>query len=354
VRVEVDRPESLDGASLAAWRTIQQTHAELSRASLCPEFVLAVAAARGDVFVASIEEDGRTVGFFPFQRYRADEGLPPGYGISNTHGAIADPSVPWDARELIKRCRLASWYFDHLVPSAPFDPYYTTFRNECFIDVAAGFDAYTQKRRQAGSKEIAKLERKTRKLEKEVGPVEFALHTDDPALLNTLMNWKSAQYKRTRFVDRFAIPWVVETVQRIHGIRTEDFGGLLAVLWVDGAPVALNMTMRSHSALELWFSAYDHAYAKYSPGLILRMKLAQHAPALGLATVELGRSGAAYKERLMSGERAQAVGCVQLLPSTQQRPISDRLLRTIPGDRVSRVRGRLEERRLWRSLDPKR
>jgi CelD/BcsL family acetyltransferase involved in cellulose biosynthesis len=129
---------------------------------------------------------------------------------------------------------------------------------------------------------------------------------------------------------------------------------VLSVLMADGKPVAMNMGMRSHSTLEIWFPTYDPQFSGYSPGRILLLRLAQSARAEGLATLELGRSGALYKQRLMNGERAQAVGCVSLHPRRERTRTSERLLRGLPSKRVGRVLDRLDQRRWWRSLDPSR
>ena len=104
------------------------------------------------------------MGFFPFQRRGGDEGLPVGFGISSVHGAVTDPGAPpFDPRELIGACGLDSWYFDHLVPSSPFEPHYSQLRNACFVDVAHGYDTYARERREAGSGQIADLERQARR-----------------------------------------------------------------------------------------------------------------------------------------------------------------------------------------------
>jgi CelD/BcsL family acetyltransferase involved in cellulose biosynthesis len=354
MKVAVERPESLSETELSLWRRLQRLHDELARPFMCPEFVLAASAARGDVWVAAFEEAGHVIGFFPFQRLGEHESLPPAYGISSAEGAIADPRGDWDARELIRQCRLESWSFYHLVPSVAFEPHFTSLRNTCFIDVGRGFEQYARERREAGSKQLGELERKARKLEREVGSVEFTLHSDDPELLRTLMRWKSEQFARTKFVDRFRIPWVVDVVERVYATQTPEFAGVLSVLRVDGRPVALNLGLRSHSALEIWFPTYDPRFAHYSPGRILLLRLARAAHDAGVATIELGRSGASYKQRLMSGERPQAVGCVTLEPRRERHHTVERLLRSLPGDRVDRFLDRQDERRRWRALEPKR
>jgi hypothetical protein len=205
---------------------------------------------------SGFEEAEQVIGFFAFQRVGKHESLPPAYGITGAEGAIADPREVWDPSELIRHCGLESWAFDHLVPSAALEPYYTHLRNTCFIDVGHGFEQYARERRDAGSKQFGELERKARKLEREVGSVEFTMHSGDPELLRTLCGGSLSSFARTNFVDRFRIPWVVDVVERVHATQTQEFTGVLSVLRVDDEPVAMNMGLRSHSALEIWFPTY--------------------------------------------------------------------------------------------------
>lgn len=70
--------------------------------------------------------------------------------------------------------------------------------------------------------------------------------------------------------------------------------------------------MRTPTVWHYWFPAYDKQFAKYSPGLMLLLKLAERAPATGIATIELGKGMSLYKERLMNGRTILCRGSVEL------------------------------------------
>jgi CelD/BcsL family acetyltransferase involved in cellulose biosynthesis len=75
------------------------------------------------------------------------------------------------------------------------------------------------------------------------------------------------------------------------------------MLLVDGRPVAGHIMLRRQPVLTGWFPAYDPAFARFSPGLILRLLTARSAARAGIEAIELGREGGEYKERLKTGDR---------------------------------------------------
>jgi CelD/BcsL family acetyltransferase involved in cellulose biosynthesis len=102
---------------VGAWAQIRQTNPTLASPYFHPEFTRVIAAVRDDVEVAVIEEGGRVVAFFPFQRGNKSVGTPVGGIISDYQGLICAPDFTCDPRELMQQCRLAAWNFDHLLTS---------------------------------------------------------------------------------------------------------------------------------------------------------------------------------------------------------------------------------------------
>jgi CelD/BcsL family acetyltransferase involved in cellulose biosynthesis len=54
--------------------------------------------------------------------------------------------------------------------------------------------------------------------------------------------------------------------------------------------------------LACWFPAYDPAFSKYSPGLVLHLRMAEAAAADGIAYLDLGRGQKEYKDSLKTRE----------------------------------------------------
>ena len=73
------------------WSDIQQSDASLASPYFRPEFTAAVSAVRDDVYVAVLQDAGEVVGFFPFQRNHAGDGL--AHFVKNVDRLRAVPGV---------------------------------------------------------------------------------------------------------------------------------------------------------------------------------------------------------------------------------------------------------------------
>lgn len=301
---------------LKAWTALQDADPSLASPFFCPEYAAAVARVRDDVQVAVVERGGERVGFFPFQKAAFSVGQPVGGPLSDCHGFVMRRGLDWDPRRIVRACGLAEWRFDHL-PAAqvPCMPHHRGIAQSPVMDLSLGYERYAADRRAAGSEQIPKTAGLLRKLERTCGPVRFELHAPETRPLQTLMSWKSAQYRASGKLDIFGIPWVAKVIETMHATRGHNFAGVLSVLWLGEKPIAAHLGLRSKTVWHYWFPAYDPAYAKYSPGLILLLKMAEHASAAGLSTIDLGLGGALYKQRLMSRAIALAEGRVIASPA---------------------------------------
>ncbi|MBI3547909.1 MAG: GNAT family N-acetyltransferase [Elusimicrobia bacterium] len=312
MKVRVIEARDLPPEHRARWSEIQAAQPAFRSPYFSPEFTALVASVRDDVRVAVLEEDGAPVGYFPYQLGPGGIGSPVGGGMSDYQGVIAPSGFAWTAEDLVRQCGMVAWDFHHLLASqAAFVPYHRKVSPSPFMDLSAGFEAYAAARRTAGSDMIPDLRRKARKLEREVGPLRFEADMRDGTVLSTLLRWKSEQYARTRRNDAFRHRWAREIVERAHGTRTPRFAGVLSALYAGDTLVAAHFGMRSAEVWHYWFPAYDANFGKYSPGLILLLRMAESAAGLGLRYVDLGKGDDAYKEIMASGVVDVATGSVQ-------------------------------------------
>jgi CelD/BcsL family acetyltransferase involved in cellulose biosynthesis len=305
------KPEALSANLIATWRELQQSNPHLSSPFFCPEFTRIVGAYRPDTEVGVVEDGGQVVAFFPYQRGRYSTGKPVGGIISDYQGLICRPDWACDPLELLRGCRLAAWEFDHLVAAQPcFRKFWQHETRSPRIDLSAGYEAYVKARCDAGSEQIKKCGNLTRRLEREGGRLRFEADVTGVEALNQLFAWKSEQYLRSSLNDTLGIGWVRAILREIHATRSTGFAGALSVLYAGDRMVAAHFGMRSDTVWHYWFPAYDPAYSKYSPGLILLLKLAESAASGGLKTLDLGKGESPYKLRLMNGEVPLAEGSV--------------------------------------------
>ena len=318
MRITVISARELSAQEVRSWSVLQDSNPALSSPYFSPQFTQAVAAVRDDVFVGVMEEAGQIVGFFPFQKGPMRMGRPVGGALSDFQAVIAAADAQWDAQELVAKCGLALWDFDHLLSyQAPFAFYHRVKADSPYLDLSNGYEAYASARREDGSEQINKsgdLPRKLRKLEREIGPVEFAAHKSDEEALRLLLKWKSQQYLSSLTTDVFSYQWTVALLRRLLEIQTPEFAGMLSVLSINGRIIAAHLGMRSKTHWHYWFPSYDHELAKYSPGLLLLLRMAQAAPQMGIKRIDLGKGESHYKNRLASGQVGIAEGSVLVKP----------------------------------------
>ncbi|GAA0374495.1 hypothetical protein GCM10009530_26260 [Microbispora corallina] len=313
MQITVIRPGELGPAEIAGWRAMQEAQPHLASPFLAPEFTVAAGEVRRDAFVAVLSEGGRTVGFFPFERHPMGVGRPIAGWVSFAQGVVHAPGVTFDARTLLKGAGLDVWEFEFLVGGQPwFAPYATLEAESVLIDVSAGYDAYLEQVKANGPRTIKTAMTRLRKLGRENGDLRVELHSENADDLRRVIEWKSAQYRRIGRPDRFAQPWVVELVERLHTARAPGCSGALTMLYAGDKPIAGHIGLRSDTLLAGWFPAYDADYSKYSPGLLQHLLMAKAAAEDGILQMDWSTSkGDDYKQTLRTGGHMVAEGCAR-------------------------------------------
>ncbi|GGK76389.1 polysaccharide biosynthesis protein CelD [Sphaerisporangium melleum] len=311
MRVTVVRPGELGEPELARWRELQRATPSLDNPFLSVEFALAIGRLRSYVRVAVIEDGGKVVGFLPFERHAFGIGKPLGTWLTTCHGLISVPDLAIPAREILRACRLSVFDFDHMVAGQPtWEPHESAVRPVPMMNLTGGFDAYIEHVRAGSPKNYKTVRYKERKLAREHGEIRLSWCATDPEVMRTLTGWKSDQYRRTGRVDRFAQPWIVELIDEMHACDTPSFGGVLTMLYAGDTPVAGHFGLRTHNTLVGWFPAYDPEFARYSPGIMHHLHMAEQAASHGLGQVDMGKGGREYKAWLKNDVTHVAEGRV--------------------------------------------
>jgi CelD/BcsL family acetyltransferase involved in cellulose biosynthesis len=311
MQIAVVRPDELGPAEVGAWHAMQDQSELLGNPFLCPEFAITIGRSRPGARVAVLSDGAGPFGFFPFERGRLGGATAIGMGLSDCQGLVHAPGAEWDAGELLTKCGIAAWHFDHLVAGQrAFARFQAATAASPVMDLTAGFASYAEGARESSPRFWKDLGRKIRKLEREVGALKLSVDAADVRDLHVLMRWKSEQYQRTGRPDRFGQSWVVSVVEDLMAHRTGRFRGVLSMLYAGGAPVAGHFGVAYGGVLAEWFPAYDTEFARYSPGLIQLVKMAEEAAAVGVRAIDLGKGEMRYKDLLKSYELTVAEGTV--------------------------------------------
>jgi CelD/BcsL family acetyltransferase involved in cellulose biosynthesis len=316
MNVRVLSPAHLTADQIAAWSQMQTEDPALDSPFFRPEFTRCVAMVRDDVEVAALEDAGRPVGFFPYQRDRGDIGRPVGGYMCDFQGLILAAGHECSPRDLIRYCRLRAWHFDHVLTSqARFQPYHWLTAASPYMDVSRGFDAYQANCNQA-SNQLKQMLRKIRKAQREIGPVRYEPYCTARDVLSTLIDWRVEQYRRIKVINYLQPRWTRDLLESLLALRDSNFRGVLSTLYIGDRLAAARFALQSRHVLHSWIMAYDGSLGKYSPGSMLLVETARSAQSVGLQRIDLGKGQERYKEQFMSGATLVAEGSVDLRPMT--------------------------------------
>ena len=305
MHVDVIPIGELTAAQRHRWLQVQHADPALHSPFFSPAFAQAAGHVLPGVCVGMIRAgdasrgDGRIVGFFPFQREPFGAARPVGFPIADQHGLIAERGLVIGALQLLRACGIGLWEFEY-VPAA--QSAFVAHMSQRYSSPIVELRSYVPPKGEL---------RKIRKLEKEAGPLRFEIHSADPKVLATLIDWKREQYARTGFPDVFAQPWARPLIDRLHAAQEPEFAGVLSALYAGDALVAAHFGLRSRTVWHWWFPAYDPQCAAGSPGMVLLLKMLEHAPTIGIDLLDFGPGDELFKQRFATGSIELASGVVR-------------------------------------------
>ena len=242
MKVNVVRPQDLSKEEINLWQSFQDQDAAYCSPYFSPHFTLAVGAVRQDTRVAVCEDGSKIQAFFPYHMRKFGVGKPVGGPLSDYHGVIARQKFEYDALELIQLCGLKLFDFSYLLHcQSPFLPYVRQVIESHYLDLSGGYEAYLENRRLSGTSQISSVNRRFRKLERDVASIRFVPRDENEKAFDCLLQWKKDQYKKTGATVVFETPWTVELLRKLLSVQDGIFGGCLSTLYLNDQPIAVHM-----------------------------------------------------------------------------------------------------------------
>ncbi|MFN3834607.1 MAG: GNAT family N-acetyltransferase [Glycocaulis sp.] len=299
--VETVRPEKLGDEARAAWRAFQAADPALASPYFSLGFLDAMAASRRDTSVAVLREEGKITAFLPFHRGVMGHARPLGGPLGDHHGYIAAQGTRIHLPSFLKAAGIGALDFHGALGSqTSFQPHAREIDGSWVMDLSAGFDAYVASRTAMESKAFRNLRARRRKLEQAAEGFTVRVHDTRPHVLETALEWKSAQYRRTGHFDVFSVGWTNDLIRNLVAGGLDNASGAVSSLEIGGELAAIHVGMRSERVLHYWFPVYDPAFAVFGPGLALLMEIAEALSQDGVNEIHLGPGEYSFKAELAS------------------------------------------------------
>lgn len=232
-----------------------------------------------------------------------------GWPAADFQGPVG--SASFDPAAVLSEAGGRTLAFDHLVAdSTVLGESAEVWRPSPYLEVAGGLDGYLARASKTGRSNMGQARRKAAKAAQRYGELRFTASSDDPDLLDRVIELKRRQYAESGARDYFATAGRVAMLHRILGRRDADFAGVLSALHCGDTLVAAHFGIRSGDRLHWWFPVYEPEAADLSPGWILLRELTAAADAMGVARIDLGRGSDEYKRRAMTGQVLVGEGSV--------------------------------------------
>jgi len=286
---------AMRAADRAAWDRIRGLRPTLRGPYFTLDWCDQVQAARGDLEVVRITRGEALVGFLPFHRGRFGALRPAAGPLSDVHGFIAEADAVIDAPGLVAALGASAFRFTAAPPDDPGLGPCGRAGEGYGIGLDDGYDAYVLARSKARPKAFRNLRARLRKIEEAGLALEFRGDDRSADTLDAIIALKRLQYRRTRQIDVFGPPWTGRLLHNLVGLEGEGLRGRLTSLWLGGRLAAGHFGLQAEGVLHYWFTAYDEAFAAFSPGVVLLHRLAAAAAAEGVTRIDLGGGDYRFK-----------------------------------------------------------
>lgn len=313
MQIDVIAPSALSAADIARWSALQTGRCEWDSPFLSPGWALACERFQprdGEVRVCVLREDGRAAGFLSV-RVAGAVAMPAGAPMNDYQALVAEPGLMIDPRRLVDALGVDRLDFAQmLTDQVAFAPHMRGTALSYVIETPEGYAAYAEGRRAAGSGIIKDIDKRRRKVEREVGDVRFTALETGPEAFAQLMAWKRAQYRATGQTDVFAAPWTGQLLRGLFAERSAEFRGGLFTLHIDGRLAAVQFNLLGRQSVHAWIIAHDEAFERYSPGLMLFQDILKWMDGTPYRALDLGAGDYRFKLQLASLHRPVAHGFV--------------------------------------------
>ena len=316
MQVEVLAAGGLGDAEAERWRRALDVDGRPVHPMLSPDFAMAVGRVRTGAGVAVLSS-GDLHGWLAFEQRGRGIGEVVGKGFTDVGGIPTEPGFPRpDNHQLLRACGLGVWRVVQADPwSGPLagagpgrgrtpGAWVLGHAPNPVIDLSDGYQAHLAHLRRHAPASLRTLRKHERRLERESDPVRYVFEERDPRVVETMLRWKTAQYRASGWTDPLAAARGAELTRALAALRTPACTGAVSVLYLGDEPAAIALTLRSQTAMTCCITSYNLRHATHSPGTVLLSRIIESAAGLGIATIDLGEGDQEYKQAVMTEQLA--------------------------------------------------
>ena len=212
------------------------------------------------------------------------------------------------------------------------------------VETPDGAGAYRSVMAGLHKKHFKNLRRVERRIEQDFENSALTMDDTSRDAFDWLMSLKQDQYLKTGKHNVLKPDWVRAMMDALRNRSFPRLRGRLSSLRFNGQLAAAEFDILSDKIVHGWITAYDQAYAKYSPGHILMLAVIGDMENTGHVSCDIGADDHAYKTYYETYQ--QPVERVVLRAGNGRRPLAAawRVLETRSPDSVNAMLAKMRRR----------
>lgn len=284
-----DMPETI----IEAWNELRASNPRLYSPYFHPNYTLEVAALSEDVNICVLEKDAKIVAILPYQG--KSFARPVGAPLTDYHGIICNPDNAPSLNDMLCNVPVGAFHYSALIESTNKDV--PDAQKGVVMDFPQGSEAWRKARDSSFNKHQKSLRRRIRKATEEIGEPRLVKQSLDDTELNTLVEWKTAQYEASGYYNVLGAGW---TLNLLKSLLAKGPNAPLRLdmhcLYFGDKLAAVDTGLTDGKTYHSWIVAYEPDLRTYSPGAQLLNQIIDHSDALNYERIDLGIGIDAFKK----------------------------------------------------------
>lgn len=311
IEVEVISADRLSDGDAARWRTLQHVEPAFANPLFGPDFFRAVGHVRRDARVAIFRRGSETAGFLAFHARPGGFARPIGAPFSDYQAFVSKRDIAISGRHALQLAGISAFRFNGMVdPHGLFGPSDGEGGDGFAIQLNGDAAAYLEEVRAGSPKRFKNYRRLEHRLEREIGPLRLVADDTSLETFETILGWKSDQFRRTGLQDVLRPEWTARLMRDLFATREGAMGGLMMTLYAGDTLIAGHFGVRANGVYHPWVASANPGLAAYSPGQAFLSHAIAAMPQLDLHVYDLGPGHDHYKRHYANVKRAVGAGLV--------------------------------------------
>lgn len=302
VKFQLYRPQQMSAEQWQIFAALRDARAIYDDPFFDPDFARLVGEVREDTRIGFASDGDGVFAVWALHIRPGNWARPIGAPFSDWNGPIVAENTNLSAQEILAGFEISGLTTQGFQPLGAAS---TDDLDRCganISDLSEGWDAFFAEQQKQWPKHFKKMRRVYRNVERDYSGARFIWDDTSDATFERIMRLKRQQYARTGYYDVLNAPWTQALFDRLRHFEGPRLRARMSSLFFGDHLAAAEFNLQSNTVLHGWITAFDQAFAKYSPGNILVHEILPNMREEGMVIYDAGPGLDHYKRHYTNAQ----------------------------------------------------